>query len=425
MRDRLRVLYCDHLALMRGKYLRGDKIGDGSTRFCQSNFGVHFDKDLLPAPGAAMLEGLPDMELCWREADIRDSWEPDTKIVVGDLYDASGAALGVCARQALKRAIADWEALGYRPQVGIELEAFAFEIKPDAPPTPYHTPGGFVYGTGPFADPLGVNDAIWEAADALDMPLELITSEYDVPQFEYTLTYDDALQAVDDIALFKLMAREVAFEQGVLLSFLPKPIADVGGSGMHINFSLQADAGDGIGTGGIDGLTDLGRRCVAGLVHHHAGLAGLLAPIANSYARLQPGTLSGYWRNWGGDHRNVTTRVSSEGGKRARLEHRMADAAANPYTAVAAVLQAARLGVENDYALPAPETGDGFEATDATEGIAENLAGAIAALDADAPLKAAVGPLLVDNHVFMKQAEVEKTAALSEQALLDFYLYYV
>ncbi len=57
----------------------------------------------------------------------------------------------------------------------------------------------------------------------------------------------------------------------------------------------------------------------------------------------------------------MTTRISSEGGAKARLEHRMADASSNPYMAVAAVLQAARLGVEGGYDLPPMETGDGFE----------------------------------------------------------------
>ena len=151
---------------------------------------------------------------------------------------------------------------------------------------------------------------------------------------------------------------------------------------------------------------------MAGLVHHHKGLAGLIAPTALSYRRLQPASLSGYWRNWGGDHRNVTTRVSAEGGAKARLEHRMADASANPYIAVAAVLRAALLGVENGYPLGAPETGDGFELTDATEGVADGLEGAIADLQADAVLGDAVGRLLVDNQIFMRSVEVDKTALM-------------
>jgi glutamine synthetase len=161
---------------------------------------------------------------------------------------------------------------------------------------------------------------------------------------------------------------------------------------------------------------------VSGLVEHHRGLAALVAPTTLSYKRLQPATLSGYWRNWGGDHRNVTTRVSCEGGGKARLEHRMADASANPYIAVASVLQAALLGVENSYDLPALETGDGFELTDAEEGVAEGLAGALVDLSADVVLCAAVGRELVDNQLFMREAEVEKTASLDHAALRDFYI---
>ncbi|MEP1520186.1 MAG: glutamine synthetase, partial [Ascidiaceihabitans sp.] len=176
---------------------------------------------------------------------------------------------------------------------------------------------------------------------------------------------------------------------------------------------------------GPDHLSDLAQGCISGLVHHHKGLAGLLAPTALSYKRLQPASLSGYWKNWGGDHRNVTTRVTEEGGAKTRLEHRMADASANPYTAVAAVLQAARLGVKESYPLPARETGDGFEVTDASDGVAADLNCAMDDLEADSALGGAVGQGLVDNHVFMRRAEVEKTASLDDAALRDFYVHYI
>lgn len=429
MNTRLRAVFCDHLSITRGKYLPASKIGDNDTRFCRSTFGVHYDKDLLPAPGSMMMEGLPDMELRWHGDDIRDSWETDTKIVIGDLFDTDGAPLPLCPRGALKRAVADWEAHGLTPKVGIELEAFAFVHDADGTLIPYDSFGGVVYGTGPFTDPRGFNDAIWAAADALGFNLDMITAEYDSPQFEYTLTFDDAVKAVDDIVLFRQMAREVALGKGVILSFLPKPIAEAGGSGMHINVSFTGTAGENAlsagGQSGPDHLNDLAKSCVAGLLHHHKGLAGLIAPSGNSYDRLQPASLSGYWQNWGGDHRNVTTRVSCEGGAKARLEHRMADATANPYTAVAAVLQAARLGVVNDYDLPPMETGDGFEATDATVGVAPDLATAVADLADDTALAQAVGQGLIDNHVFMKTAEVEKTSTLDPIALRAFYIPYL
>lgn len=429
MKDRLRAVFCDHLSIMRGKYLPHSKIGDDSTRFCRSLFGTHYDRDLLNAPGAMTYEGLPDMELVWRHDDIRDSWDPATKIVLGDLYDDAGAPLPLCPRGALKRAVASWEKHGLTPKIGIELEAFALQADDRGVLVPYDAPGGVVYGTGPFADPMRFNDRIWEMADQLGFSLDMITAEFDSPQFEYTLTFDDAVKAVDDIVLFRLMAREIALEYGIVLTFLPKPIAEAGGSGMHVNFSFLDQAGGNALSsgprGGPEHMNDLARGCLAGLLHHHKGLAGLIAPTAGSYLRLQPGSLSGYWQNWGGDHRNVTTRISSEGGTKARLEHRMADASANPYTAVAAVLHAARLGVENNHSLPPIETGDGFESTDARHGTALTLEHAVGDLEKDTALSQAVGAELVANHVFMKRKEVRKTRDLEGDALRDFYVYFV
>lgn len=429
MPERLRALFCDHLSILRGKYLPASKITDASTRFCRSNFGVHYDKDLLDAPGAMMMQGLPDMELHWQAENIRDSWDRNTKIVIGDLYDTEGQPLPLCGRGALKRAVADWQAMGLSPKVGIELEAFALVADENGRLTPYDTPGAHVYGTGPFSDPLRFNDAIWEKACELGFSLDMITTEYDSPQFEYTLTFDDALKAVDAIVLFRLMAREIALEHGVVLTFLPKPIAQAGGSGMHINFSFTdaqgANALSSGSKGGPDHMNDLARGCIAGLMHHHRGLAGLVAPTANSYQRLQPGSLSGFLCNWGGDHRNVTTRISTEGGAKARLEHRMADASSNPYIAVAAVLQAARLGVQNSYTLGPIETGDGFEKWDAKDSAAISLKEAMSDLRADTALQQAVGQELCDNHIFMKEKEVKKTKDLEGDQLRDFYVWFL
>ncbi|WP_083096208.1 glutamine synthetase family protein [Pseudophaeobacter leonis] len=429
MKTRLRAMFCDHLSIMRGKYLPNAKIGDDGTRFCRSVFGTHYDRDLLDAPGSMVKQGMPDMELKWQHDDIRDSWHASTKVVLGDLYDVDGAPLSLCPRGALKRAVAGWQARGLSPKVGIELEAYALQADDRGRLMPYDAPGGVVYGTGPFADPLRFNDRIWAMADEMGFSLDMITAEFDSPQFEYTLTFADAVKAVDDIVLFRLMAREIALEYGIVLSFMPKPIAEAGGSGMHINFSFVDEAGGNALSsgprGGPEHMNDLARGCLAGVLHHHKGLAGLIAPTANSYMRLQPGSLSGYWQNWGGDHRNVTTRISSEGGAKARLEHRMADASSNPYTAVAAVLQASLLGVEKGYQLPPMETGDGFDRTDAREGTAIDLKGAVADLERDTILGEAVGADLVANHAFMKRKEVRKTRDLEGDGMRDFYVHFI
>ncbi|MEY2952516.1 MAG: Glutamine synthetase [Pseudomonadota bacterium] len=426
--DRLRVLFCDHLNLARGKYLPASKLGlDGGARFCRSTFGVTYDKDLIAAPGAGVTDGLPDMEAHYHAADMRPGWEPHTQVVVGSLLAADGSSLPMCGRSALQRAVADWQALGYQPMVGIELEAYAFQIQPDGSLTPYHTPSAYVYSTGPFADPLGFCDAIWERATRAGFRIDSMHTEFDSPQFEFTLTYDSALQAIDDVFLFRLLARETAIQHGIVLTFLPKPIHTQGGSGVHVNFSLRDAQGHSAMAGGdqAPALNALTRGCIAGLMQHHQGMAALVAPTVNSYHRLQPASMSGYWQNWGVDHRGVTARVSAEGGPAARLEHRMGDGAANPYTLTATVLQAARLGLVHGYALGPAEGGDGFVQTDARVGVPATLGAALDALEADSVLSSAVGAGLVANHVAIKRNEVDKTAGLQGAAERDFYVRFI
>lgn len=427
---RLRAMFCDHLSIMRGKYLPASKMKDDESRFARPTFSVHYDKDLLiEAPGTMCLEGIPDMALRWRADEIRAGWEPNTKVVTGDLHGGDGTPLPMCPRGALKRAVAAWEAIGLTPKVGIELEAYAFVRNDGGQIVPYDTPGGVVYGTGNFTDPRRFTDAIWNKAQEIGLPLDLITAEYDTPQYEFTLTFDSAVQHVDTVVLFRQMAREIALDHGIILTFLPKPIAGKGGSGLHVNLSFTDHNGaNALAKGDVgdpNNLSDLARGCIAGWMHHHKGMAGLMAPNALSYARLQPASLSGFWCNWGGDNRNVTVRVSAEGGKKARLEHRMADAAANPYTTVATVLQAALLGVQNQYPLQPLETGDGFTHNDAPHGVAASLSEALDDLQADTALSNAVGAGLVENHLYMKRAEVDKTAALEGDALRDWYIWYV
>lgn len=427
---RLRAMFCDHLSIMRGKYLPASKMKDDESRFARPTFSVHYDRDLLiEAPGTMCLEGIPDMALRWRADEIRPGWEPNTKVVTGDLYAGDGTPLPMCPRGALKRAVAAWEAIGLTPKVGIELEAYAFVRNDDGQIVPYDTPGGVVYGTGNFTDPRRFTDAIWNKAQEIGLPLDLITAEYDTPQYEFTLTFDSAVHHVDTVVLFRQMAREIAFDHGIILSFLPKPIAGKGGSGLHVNLSFTDHNGaNALAKGDVgdpNNLSDIARGCIAGWMHHHKAMAGLMAPNALSYARLQPASLSGFWCNWGGDNRNVTVRVSAEGGKKARLEHRMADAAANPYTTVATVLQAALLGVQNQYPLQPLETGDGFTHNDAPHGVAASLTEALDDLQADIALTEAVGAGLVENHLYMKRAEVAKTADLEGDALRDWYIWYI
>ena len=421
MTGRVRALFCDLMNLPRGKYVPQHVAEGGRIGFARGAFAVSYDRDLLSVPGAGVHDGLPDMDLMLDTR--RTGWQPGTEIALGDLH-ADGDPFGLCARGALKRAIADWSTLGLTPMIGLEMEAYLFQRDEDGVWRPYDTPGAFVYGTGAQNDPRGVMDMIWERAYAAGLPIESMNGEFDNGQFELTLCFDQAVKACDDAFLLRTMAREEALRHGLLLSFLPKPIPDRGGSGMHVNFSLVDDAGqNAIAPEGE--LSNLARQAIAGLIRHHEGLAGLLAPTVNSYDRLNPGAMAGYWANWAEDHRMVTTRSSTGNPKSARLEHRMADCAANPYLAVAAVLQAARLGQRNKAPLQPAEDLDGIEHTRATAHVAPSMDRAIDALDRDHTLRGAVGTLLCDALIFLKRDECRRLRGKSVDEVRDYYLPFI
>ncbi len=419
---RTRVLFCDMLNLPRGKYVPVDVADSGAIGFARGVFAVSYDRELLTVPGCGYYDGLPDMELVLDDAR-RKSWQGGTDIALGDLH-ADGAPFGLCPRSNLKRTVSQWEAMGYAPMIGLETEAYVFQRDEDGVWRPYDTPGAFVYGTGPENDPRGLNDEIWEAAHTAGIPIESMNGEFDNGQFELTLKFDHALKACDDAFLMRTMAREIAFKKGLLLSFMPKPVPDRGGSGLHVNFSFSdRDGQNPIAPSGE--LSDLARGCIAGLIHHHEALAGLLATTMNSYDRLSAGSLAGYWANWADDHRFVTTRSSTKTANSARLEHRMADCATNPYQAVTAVLQAARLGVEGPLPLQPAEDLDGIEHVREKRHIPSGLDKSLNALDRDVALRKAVGELYCDALLFLKRDEFQRLEGKSVDAVRDFYLPFI
>ena len=419
---RNRALFCDLLNLPRGKYLPKDVAASGKVGFARGAFAVSFDRDLLPVPGCGFYDGLPDMELVLDEGR-RKSWQPNTEIALGDLQ-VNDEPFGLCARSQLRRTIAEWEDLGLFPMVGLETEAYLFQRDSDGVWRPYDTPGAFVYGTGPSNDPLGVMDDIWEMANLCDIPIESMNGEFDNGQFELTLRFNDPLKACDDAFLMRIMAREIALKKELLITFLPKPIPDRGGSGLHINFSFVDDSGQNV-IAPTGSLSKVAQQSIAGLISHHEGLSGLLASTVNSYDRLNPASMAGYWANWAEDHRLVTTRTSTKTPKSARLEHRMADCASNPYLAVTAVLQAAKLGVIKNLPLTDAEDLDGIENTRATRHAPPSLDRAIDALDNDALLRNAVGSLLCDALIFLKRDEFNRLKGKTVDQVRDFYLPFI
>jgi glutamine synthetase len=403
--ERLRLLWPDHLGLARGKYLTPDKAEPG-TAHAISLFTLGFDRVMTPHDGGLMMEGLPDCDANFDGSDVRPSWQEGTHVVIPDITRL-GHPVPFAPRNVLKDTIKKWKGLGLNPMVGIELEAFLFEPDGEGGWRPISSPGAYVYGTGMAVDPSGTIDEIMVTSRRIGLPLESVNSEYDNGQFELTLAYTDALRASDDAFLFKVMAREIAASRGLLLTFMGKPINDRGGSGFHVNLSFNDESGANalFDESADDGLSEIARSSMAGMLHHHVGMTALLAPTVNAYKRLQPGSLCGYWANWGYDHRGVTVRVPPARGQGTRLEHRLADGCVAPHQGVAAVLTAALLGYEKGYELPPVETLDCIENASTDVIPPESLGAALDALEDDSDYVEAFSPAYIDGFVTVKRAE--------------------
>ncbi|MEA1903554.1 MAG: glutamine synthetase family protein [Actinomycetota bacterium] len=406
--ERLRLLWPDHLGLARGKYLPEATARQG-TKHSINLFGLGFDREIYDHAGAMLHDGLPDMDAEVDPEAIRPGWEADTAVVIPEITRL-GQPVMMAPRNVLISEIEKWAKLGYHPRVGVELEAYLFEPDGEGGWRPVSTPGAYVYGTGMAVDPTGTIDQIMATAREIGVSLESVHSEFDNGQFELTLEYSDALSIADDVFLFKVMAKETAAKRGMLLTFMGKPINGRGGSGFHVNLSLNDETGANAFSdeNSEDGLSDLSRAATAGMLQHHVGITALVAPTVNAYKRLQPGMMCGYWANWGYDHRGVTVRVPPARGDGTRLEHRLGDGSVTPHQAIAAVLTAARLGVENNYELPPAETLDCLEEASTDVVVPPSLKAALDALEADTDLVEAFGPVYIDGFVTVKRAEWDR-----------------
>ncbi len=410
---RLRLLFPDIHGMERGKYLFGDVAEAGHAAFCIGVYPLTHDREILPVPNTQFDIGLPDLDVHLDRDTLRDSWEPDTLIGIGDAT-FRGKPTPLDPRQVLRTAVDAWRARGLEPQISFELEFYLMETDGGGGWRPVSLPSHRVYGTGMSIDPTGCVDEMVTTAIACGFPVETWGSEYDEAAYEVNIKYDDAIKAADDAFVFRLLVREIAARHGKLATFLGRPMNDRGGSGMHVNFSFRREDGSNAFHDPHDpeGLSDLTRQCAAGVLAHHAGMAAILAPHVNAYKRLQPDMLNGYWAIWGHDDRSVTVRVPPARGGQTRLEQRTADAAANPYLVGAAVLNAARFGVEDEMELGPPQTVGG--APDSEVCIPPTLAAALDALNADTRLVEALGPELVEAFTILKRGEWDRYASAVE-----------
>ncbi len=260
-------------------------------------------------------------------------------------------------RYVLKRALAKAADQGFTFYTHPEIEFFLFKeaYRQGLAPTPVDD-GGYFDQT-----PQGVGYDFRRQAiqmlESMGISVEFSHHEGGPGQQEIDLRYADALTTADNIMTFRLVVKEVALEQGVTASFMPKPFTDRPGSGMHTHLSLFEGDGNAFFEPGAElQLSKVARSFMAGLLHHAPEITAVTNQWVNSYKRLVGGGEAPAWVCWGHNNRSALLRVpmyKPEKGNSTRIEYRALDSAANPYLAYALLLAAGLKGIEEGYELPA------------------------------------------------------------------------
>jgi glutamine synthetase len=407
-------MWSDLNGLAHGRYIPERRVND-HTHHAVTTLTMSINGEILPVEGYGADVGFPDLSAVPLVATRRPGWEPDTDVMVADL-EFEHHDLALSPRGALKRAVTAWHELGYEPMLGFELEFYVLAQDPDAPggAAPLRLRAPRVYGTGLGGIDPSLMFALFDAAEDSQLDVEGMMAEFSPGQVEMNLRYGPALDAADRAFLAKDLTREVAASRGAWVTYIGRPFADAVGSGLHINMSLRpldVDVNAFADPQGEHGLSRLARQCLGGLIAHHEALAAPSAPLVNSYKRLMPGLIAGYWANWGLDNRISTYRIPGERGAATRIENRMPCGSANPYLAAAAQLHAARLGVLADLDCGDPQVGDGDTEPNTDRHTPHTLGEALAALTADSALCEALGADLIRAYTTIRRDELARFEA--------------
>ncbi|MDR6866124.1 glutamine synthetase [Microbacterium resistens] len=309
-----------------------------------------FESDLLAQPDPTTFQILP-----WR-GEI----DPTARMFC-DLTTPDGRPAVADPRHVLKRALAKAADAGFTFYTHPEIEFYLLKSSSYGPegPVPVDSAGYFDNVPGGTAHDFRRRSV--RMLEDLGISVEFSHHEGGPGQNEIDLRYADALTTADNLMTFRTVIKEVAIEQGVYATFMPKPLSGQPGSGMHTHMSLfEGDVNAFYEEGAKYQLSRTGRQFIAGLLRHANEISAVTNQFVNSYKRLWGGDEAPSFVTWGHNNRSALVRVpmyKPNKGQSSRVEYRALDSAANPYLAYALMLAAGLKGIEEGYELP-PEAED-------------------------------------------------------------------
>ncbi len=395
------ISYTDLFGAQRAKLVPASAIGGmqrtgaGFAGFATWLDMTPADPDLFAVPDPATLIQLPwKREIGWLASDL--------------VMNAQSVQQG--PRDTLKRVMAAAAAQGLSMKTGVEAEFFLVAPDGKAISDDADTATKPCYDQGAL---LRRYDVIAEICDAmLELGWEPYQNDHEDGngQFEMNWHYADALVTADRHAFFKFLVKSVAEKHGLRATFMPKPFANLTGSGCHAHVSLwRGETNVFEDPAGELGVSAHGYHFLGGVIAHAEALCALLNPTVNSYKRINaPRTVSGAtWSpntvTYSGNNRTHMIRIP-EGG---RFELRLADGAANPYLLQAGILAAGLDGIANKA-----DPGARLDINMYTDGhtvdarrLPLNLLDAMRALRSSEALRSALGASFVDSFCKLKQTE--------------------
>ena len=398
-------------ALDHGVWFDGSSI-EGFARIAESDMYLQLDLDtyaLIP----------------WEsEADFR------TARFICDVFTPNGDPFAGDPRRALKNVLAEAADMGYKFNTGPELEFFLFKPGPDGSlqPIPHDAAGYFDVSTDYATH---IRRQMVKALQGFGIVVEASHHEVAIGQHEIDFQYGDALRTADNAVTFRTTLKAIAQKNGLYATFMPKPIAGINGSGMHVHQSL-ADIRTGknafYGEGKERGLSDVALNYVAGLLEHAPAMSAVLAPLVNSYKRLVPGYEAPVYISWGQTNRSALVRVPriTKGRTQAtRIELRCPDPSANPYLAFAVMLKAGLDGIKRGLTPPAAAEEDLYHIDPRSRALTTlpgSLGEALEKLQTDEVVQQALGPHIFERFIEAKQQEWDEYRLYVSQWELDRYL---
>jgi len=294
-------------------------------------------------------------------------WRPQEQAVARmfcDILMPGGEPFEGDPRYVLKRNLKRAADMGYTMYVGPELEFFYFTSSSD----PQLLDQGGYFDITPVDVATDMRREAILAMEKMGIKVEVAHHEVAPSQHEIDLRYAEALTMADNVMTYRLAVKQIAQQFGNYATFMPKPIAAINGSGMHVHQSLfRGERNAFFDKGDKNYLSKEAKHYMAGLLKHSVEITAVTSQWVNSYKRLIPGYEAPVYVSWACRNRSDLIRIPEyKPGKEyaTRLEYRSPDPACNPYLAFAVMLAAGLEGMEQEYELPPPLEENAFKMTE-------------------------------------------------------------